>query len=120
MVGILPLAPLVLQLAKAKATLIIKHLVSQVYENYDLRLNFKKTDWGVELSGLLFSAEYDTINKKIARDDASLSEIIEVVTQNPELQPTTSLDPKCISDLYGIREEAEVKIIIRILEVSEY
>ena len=108
MVGMLPLAPLVLQLAKAKATLIMKHLVSQVYENYDLRLNFRKTDWGVQLSGLLFAAEYDTINKKIARDGASLSEIIEVVTQNPELQPTTSLDPQCISDLYGIREEAEV------------
>lgn len=107
-VGVLPLAPLVLQLAKAKTDLIIKHLVAQLYQNYDLELRFKKTDWGVELSGLLYAAEYETINAKIARDGASMSEIIEVVTQNPELQPTTSLDPQCIADLYGIREEAEV------------
>ena len=115
----LPLAPLVLQLAKAKTDLIIKHLVAQLYQNYDLELRFKKTDWGVELSGLLYAAEYETINAKIARDGASMSEIIEVVTQNPELQPTTSLDPQCISDLYGIREEAEVKIITRIY-ITEY
>ena len=80
----------------------------QLYQNYDLQLKFRKSDWGVELSGLLYAAEYETINAKIARDGASLSEIIEVVLQNPELQPTTSLNPQCIADQYGIWEEAEV------------
>ena len=80
---------------------------------------FKKTDWGVELSGVLYAEEYEMINAKIARDGASLQEIIEVVTRNPELQPTASLDPQCIADLYGIREEAEVIDIFTIFQIYE-
>ena len=118
-VGMLPLAPLVLQLARAKANLIMKHFVSQVYQNYDLQPKFKKTGWGVELSGVLYAEEYEMINAKIARDGASLQEIIEVVTRNPELQPTASLDPQCIADLYGIREEAEVIDIFTIFQIYE-
>ena len=62
----------------------------------------------VELEGFFYSAEYDAINKKIARDGASLSEIVEAVTQHPEVQPTAALDPEWIADCYGIREDAEV------------
>ena len=109
--GMLPLAPLVLQFATGKVKLVIKHLVSKLYDNWDLQVSFGKSDWGVELSGFLYSAQYDTINKKIARG-ASLSEIIEAVTQQPELQPTASLDPVWIADCYGIREDAEVGLII--------
>ena len=106
--GILPLAPLVLQFAKGKVKLMMKHLVSQLYDNWDLQVSFDKSNWGVALIGYLYSAQYDAINKKIARDGASLSEIIEVVTQQPEVQPTASLDPEWIGDCYGMREGAEV------------
>ena len=106
--GMLPLAPLVLQFAKGKVKLLVKHLVSKLYDNWDLKVSFEKGDWSVELTGFLYSAEYDAINKKIARDGASLSEIVEAVTQHPEAQPTASLDPEWIADCYGIREDAEV------------
>ena len=106
--GMLPLAPLVLQFARGKVKLLVKHLVSKHYDNWDLKVSFDKSDWGVELAGFLYSSEYDAINKKIARDGASLSEIVEAVTQHPEAQPTASLDPEWIADCYGIREDAEV------------
>ena len=106
--GMLPLAPLVLQFATGKVKLVIKHLVSKLYDNWDLQVSFDKSDWGVELSGFLYSAQYDAINKKMASNAASLSEIIEAVTQQPDVQPTASLDPGWIADCYGIREDAEV------------
>ena len=106
--GMLPLAPLVLQFARGKVKLMIKHLLSPLYDNWDLQVSFNKSDWGVELSGFLYSAQYNSINKKIARDSSTLSEIIEAVTQHPEVQPTASLDPQWIADCYGIREDAEV------------
>ena len=110
--GMLPLAPLVLQFATGKVKLVIKHLVSKLYDNWDLQVSFEKSDWGVELSGFLYSAQYDAINKKMAGNAASLSEIIEAVTQQPEVQPTASLDPGLIADCYGIREDAEVGLRI--------
>ena len=112
--GMLPLAPLVLQFATGKVKLLIKHLVSKLYDNWDLQVAFDKSNWGVQLSGFLYSPQYDAINKKIACDRANLSEIIEAVTQHPEVQPTSSLDSQWIADCYGIREDAEVglKIIL--------
>ena len=108
--GMLPLAPLVLQFARGKVKLMIKHLVSKLYDNWDLQVSFDKKNWVVELTGFLYSAQYDSINKKIARSGASLSEIVEAVTQHPEIQPTVSLDPEWIAHCYGIREDAEVCI----------
>ena len=110
--GMLPLATLVLQFARGKVKLMMKHLMSQLYDNWDLQVSFDKRNWGVALVGFLYSAQYDAINKKIARDGASLSEIIEAVTQQPEVQPTASLDSEWIADCYGIREGAEVGIAI--------
>ena len=112
LVGMLPLAPIVLQFARGKVKLMIKHLVSNLYDNWDLRVFFDKSNWGVELTGFLYSAQYDAINKKIARSGATLAEIVEAVTQHPEVQPTASLDPECIADCYGIREDAEVSTTI--------
>ena len=108
LVGMLPLAPIVLQFARGKVKLMIKHLVSNLYDNWDLRVSFDKSNWGVELTGFLYSAQYDAINKKIARSGATLAEIVEAVTQHPEVQPTASLDPECIADFFGIREDAKV------------
>ena len=106
--GVPPLAPLVLQFARGKVKLLVKHIVSKLYDNWDLKVSFGKGDFSVVLTGFLYSAEYDGINKKIAREGASLSEIVEAVTLHPEVQPTASLDPEWIADCYGIREDAEV------------
>ena len=51
----------------------------------------------------------EEINKKIAREGASLSEIVDAITSKPELQPTASLDKERLAKQYRLSaEEAEV------------
>ena len=108
-VALLSAAPIVLQFAKAKVDLLVKHAISQQYKNWDLNINFKTDEWGVDLVGFLYSSEYEEINKKIAREGASLPEILEAITSKPELQPTASLNKERIGEKYGMSaEEAEV------------
>ena len=117
-VAVLSVAPVVLQFAKAKVGLLMKVVISKHYENWDLHADFKKDEWSLDLVGFLYSSEYGEINKKIAKEGASLSEIVEAVTKKPELQPTASLDTERIVEHYGMSaEEAEVmkpKTIIRL------
>jgi hypothetical protein len=108
-VALLSTAPIVLQFAKAKVELLMKQVISQCYQNWDMHISFKKDKWGVDLVGFLYSSEYDEINKKIAKEGASLTEIVEAVTSKPELVPTASLDTEWIVQHYGMSaEEAEV------------
>jgi hypothetical protein len=108
-VALLSTAPVVLQFAKAKVALLMKHVISQHYENWDLNISFKEDEWSVDLVGFLYSSEYGEINKKIATEGASLPEIVDAITRKPELQPTTSLDREWIATHYGMSaEDAEV------------
>ena len=108
-VALLSAAPIVLQFAKAKVGLLVKHAISQQYKNWDLNINFKRDEWSVDLAGFLYSSEYEEINKKIAREGASLPEIVEAITSKPELQPTASLDKERVAKQYRLNaEEAEV------------
>ena len=108
--ALLSTAPVVLQFAKAKVGLIMKHVISKCYQNWDLHINFEKVEWSVDLLGFLYSSEYDEINRKIARDGAVLTEVIEAVACKPELQPAATLDKERIAAHYGLSpEEAEVK-----------
>ena len=108
-VALLSTAPTVLQFAKAKVELLMKHVISQCYQNWDLHISFKKDEWGVDLVGFLYSSEYEEINKKIAKEGASLPEIVQAVTKKPELLPTASLDMERIAQHYKMSaEEAEV------------
>ena len=108
-VALLSVAPIVVQFAKAKVELLMKHVVSQHYQNWDLHISFKKDEWGVDLVGFLYSSEYEEINKKIAKEGASLPEVVEAVTRKRELAPTASLDTERIAEHYGMSvEEAEV------------
>ena len=108
-VALLSTAPTVLQFAKAKVELLMKHVISQCYQNWDLHISFKKDEWGVDLVGFLYSSEYEEINKKIAKEGASLPEIVQAVTKKPELFPTASLDTEWIAKHYKMSaEEAEV------------
>ena len=97
----------------------MKHVISQQYKNWDLNINFETDKWGVDLVGFLFSSEYEEINKKIAREGASLPEIIDAITSKPGLQPTASLDKDRVAKQYGMSaEEAEViKSLIRVIEL---
>ena len=111
--GIFPListAPIVLQFVKAKIDLLVKHVISQQYANWDMQVDFKKEGWSVDLMGLLYSAEYDEINKQIAKEgNASLREVVDIVLRGWEVRPIASLDKQWIAVHCGIREEeAEV------------
>ena len=88
----------------------MEHIVSKLYDQWDLQVNFKEDNWCVELVGFLYSAEYDKINEAIACGGVNLSDIVAAVTRNPQIQPTASLDPQWIADCYGIGEDAEVSV----------
>ena len=101
-------APIVLQFAKAKIDLMVKHVISKKYSNWDLNVNFLKDEWSVELMGTLYSAEYNVINEKIARQGASMQEVVHAVLRQPEVRPIVSLDKQWIADHCGIRvDEAQ-------------
>ena len=104
-------APIVLQFAKAKTDLLIKHVVSLQYSNWDLQVDFKTEEWSVDLMGLLHSAQYNAINKHIAKEgEASMREVVDAVWRKPEVRPICSLDKQWIADHCGIPgEEAEVR-----------
>ena len=106
-------APIVLQFAKAKTDLLIKHVVSQLYNNWDLHVDFKTEEWSVDLMGLLYSAEYNEINRKIAKEgNTSMLEVIHAVLRASEVRPIASLDVQWIAHHCGIREEeAQVRQI---------
>ena len=102
-------APIVLQFAKAKIDLLMKHVISQLYINWDLQAEFKREEWSLDLMGSLYSAEYNEVNKKIARAGASMQEVVQVVLRESEVRPIVSLDKQWIADHCGIlEEEAEV------------
>ena len=103
--GLIPIAPIVLQFAKAKIDLIVEHAISEQYRNWDFNVIFKEDEWTVEMEGLLYSAEYDDINKNIAKHGCSNRTIIDAVLRHPEVRPIASLDKQWIADHCGIREE---------------
>ena len=112
--GIIPSAPVVLQHLKAKVKLLIKHVVSEMFENWDLQLCFKRDRWTVELAGFLYSSQYNNINKKMAAEGITQEEIVQIGLRNPEIQPTATLDPQVLRDFYGFREEeAQVRVSFR-------
>ena len=69
----------------------------------------------MDLMGLLYSAEYNEVNKKIARAGASMQEVVQVVLRESEVRPIVSLDKQWIADHCGIlEEEAEVSHVNRL------
>ena len=111
--GLIPLlstAPIVVQYLRAKVDLLVSNIISPQtqesrYNHWDLDLTFAKDEWSAYLSGFLYSESFDDINKKIAREGATLQEMLEATSRNPECMPTVSLDFQHIADHYGIREE---------------
>ena len=114
--GVLPilsLAPIVLGHVQGKLELLRKHVISSIYNNWDLELDFLRDEWTVVLSGFLYSEEYENLNKEIARQGASTAgNLLNSVIANPHIFPTVSLDSQTIADLYGMNiERAQVNIV---------
>ena len=108
---ILSLAPIVLGHLQGKLELLRRYVLSSIYNNWDLELDFLKDEWTVVLRGFLYSEEYENLNKEIARQGASTAgNLLQTVITNPHIFPTVSLDSQRIADLYGMsRERAQVK-----------
>ena len=106
--GVIPLlsiAPLVLKHVKAKVTLLEKHIFSNLYNNWDLEVIFEKEEWTVNLSGFLYSEEFENINKRMAEQGVSGRDIVSTILDHPHMCPTVSLDPQNIADCCSISME---------------
>ena len=110
-VSLISLAPSVLNFLKAKLKLMVKHLVSPIFSNWDLELKFAQQDWTVKLVGFLYCREFEELNKKIACSEISSKEIAGEVRQHPSVLPTTALSKERILRDYSVTDEsAQVKI----------
>ena len=113
--GVLPilsLAPIVLQHVQGKVELLRKHVISAIYNNWDLEVDFLRDEWTVLLKGFLYSEEFENLNRKIARQGATADDILNTVISNPHIFPTVSLNSQKIADLYTMSiERAQVNII---------
>ena len=108
-------APLVLNYLKAKVELIVKHVISQSYQNWDLELRFSEQEWSAEMVGFLYCKEFEEINGKIACGDASEDEVLKEAKKYQHLLPTTTTSKSRLMEDYFISEEyAEVlpKVIL--------
>ena len=106
--GVIPLlsiAPLVLKHVKAKVTLLERHIFSNQYNNWDLEVIFEKEEWTVNLSGFLYSEEFENINKRMARQGVSGKDIVSTILDHPHTCPTASLEPQNIADWCSISME---------------
>ena len=112
--GVLPilsLAPIVLRHVQGKLELLRKHVISCIYNNWDLEVDFLRDEWTVVLKGFLYSEEYEKLNKKIARGGVTADDLINTIIANPHIFPTVSLDSQRICDLYGMNiERAQVSL----------
>ena len=103
---ILSLAPIVLQHVQGKVELLRKHVISGIYNNWDLEVEFLRDEWTVVMRGFLYSEEYENLNKKIAGQGAfSSDDLLNTAITNPHIFPTVSLDSQRIADLYGMNVE---------------
>ena len=98
-------APTVLNYLKAKLKLLIKHIVTPIYSNWDLELRFAVDEWTVTLVGFLHCEEFDALNKKIARGEISSKEIAREILQHPQVLPTAALSGKRLKEEHGFSDE---------------
>lgn len=105
-------APTVLNYLRAKTKLLMKHIISPSYSNWDLDLRFAVDEWTVNLVGFLHCEEFDEVNQKIARGELSMRETASAILLHPQVLPTTALSAKRLKEEYGLSaERAQVRII---------
>ena len=103
-VPLISVAPSVLNFLKAKLKLMIKHIISPTFSNWDLELMFDKQDWTAKLVGYLYCKEFEELNTKIARSGMSSTEIAKEVRKHPTVLPTTTLKAERIMREYSITD----------------
>ena len=84
------LAPLVLNYVKAKTKLLMTHIITSTYTNWDLDLRFDEREWTVQLVGYLYCEEFEELNKRIALGEVSERQLATEVRQYLHLLPSTA------------------------------
>ena len=95
-----------------------KHILSNLYNNWDLDVVFKDEEWSIYLSGFLYSEEYENINKRMAREGVSGKDIVSTILDQPQICPTVSLDPQRIADWCCIALERAQVTSIQVIEYA--
>ena len=107
--SLLSTAPLTLNYLKSKVELLVKHVISQSYQNWDLELQFSEQEWTVQMVGFLFCKEFEEFNGKIARGEAAEDEFDKEAREYQQVLPTTTTSKNRLMEDYSIDEEfAEV------------
>ena len=112
---LLPTAPIVLQHLQGKVKLLIEHIISMTYSDWDLEVKFKQREWSAYIVGFLYSSEYEELNQMIAcaRGEVNPGVIRRTILLYPEKFPTVSLDVQHICDHYAMQQdEAEVTEVL--------
>ena len=103
-------APVVMNFVYGKLKLLMKHILAPAYSNWDLQLRFHSKEWTVELSGFLYSRQFEELNEKIAQEGLMHNETIKYILSQQALMPTVCLDVKQLSEIYSLDEaQAEVR-----------
>ena len=102
---LISLAPLVLNYVKAKTNLLVKHIITPNYTNWDLDVKFAEREWTVEMMGFLYCEELEELNKRIARGEISESEVATEVRRYQHILPTTAVAHNKLTRDHGIGEE---------------
>ena len=117
--SLLSLAPLVLNYVKAKVDLLVKHAISQSYQNWDLDLRFSGQEWTVKLIGFLYCKEFEDLNGKISCGEISRDEGNRRACAYQHLLPTTTTSTERLIELYSVSEQqAQVKSFFSSLHKS--
>ena len=104
------LAPLVLNYVKAKTKLLVKHIISPTYTNWDLDVRFANREWTVEMVGFLYCEELEELNKRIARGEVSENEMAEEVRRYLHVLPTAAVTHSNLTRDHNI-EEGRARVI---------
>ena len=108
-ISLISTAPLVLNYLKAKVELLVKHVISQSYQNWDLDLRFSEQEWTAKLVGFLYCKEFEELNGKIASGEVTEDEFAKEARQYQHLLPTTTTSKNKLMEVFSIAEEfAEV------------
>ena len=108
--SLISVAPTVLNFLKAKLKLMVKHIIGQIYSNWDLELRFAKQEWTVKMVGFLYCQELDELNMKIAGGEMSSNDYTGQVTRHQSILPTVTLRAQRLMENYKIsKDRAQVK-----------
>ena len=108
--SLLSSAPLVLNYLKAKLNLLVKHVISQSYQHWDLELKFSEQEWTVKMVGFLYCKEFEKMNGNIARGEVDEEEAVKEATKHQHILPTTTTSKSRLMEDYSLGEEfAEVR-----------